>query len=102
MKKIVSSEQQMMILAALQGRELYGLEIQELITGVVGEERTISLGSLYPTLRRLEKRGYLSSRWGEERFAIRGGARRRYYIATEDGQKVFQEGMDIYRRLEQA
>ena len=40
-------------------------------------------GSLYPVLRRLERDGLITSRWGEEQPEERGGARRKYYCRTE-------------------
>jgi len=60
--------------------ELYGLQIRELIEQDFG--RKVSFGSLYPTLRRLERGGFVTARWGNEQPVERGGARRRYYRRT--------------------
>lgn len=45
----------------------------------------VSPGTLYPTLHRLEKMGYLRK---HER--VSGGRRRKYYTATSEGRKALQ------------
>ena len=66
------------ILTVLLGRELYGLEILEYINpGRPG--LPLTYGSIYPALNRLEKKGFVESRWGDESTS---GARRRYYKVT--------------------
>lgn len=68
------------ILNLLVGREMYGLEILE--------ATKIKVSSLYPALHKMEMKGLVSSRWGEETPKERGGARRRYYTATRLGERV--------------
>lgn len=50
------------ILTVLLGREFYGLEILDELNQ--GRPITLSFGSLYPALNRLEKKGLISWRWG--------------------------------------
>jgi PadR family transcriptional regulator, regulatory protein PadR len=76
------------ILTALLGRELYGLEILDELNP--GRPITLSFGSLYPALNRLEKKGYLSWRWGDEQEGT-GGARRKYYKVTGLGASALNE-----------
>ncbi len=76
------------IMSALIFGEKYGLEIIDSVERDTG--KSISLGGLYTTLHRLEKKGYLKSRWGEAT-AERGGNRRRYYRLTGKGEKVLKE-----------
>lgn len=76
------------IMSALVFGEKYGLKIITSIKKDTG--KSISLGGLYTTLHRLEKKGYLKSRWGEAT-AERGGNRRRYYRLTGAGEKVLKE-----------
>lgn len=52
-------------------------------------ERKVSIGSLQTVLRRLEKKGYLSSRFGEAT-KMRGGKRKRYFTLTGDGIKILE------------
>lgn len=76
------------ILSVLLGRELYGLDI----LNKLNPDRPIhlSFGSLYPALNRLEKKGFLEWRWGDEQEET-GGARRKYYKVTLLGAKVFNQ-----------
>ena len=76
------------ILQALIFREKYGLEIIETLKNETG--KGISLGGLYTTMHRLEKKGFVKSRWGEST-AERGGNRRKYYRLTGTGEKALSE-----------
>lgn len=69
-------------------REQYGLEIQESYEQATGQKLT--RGTLYPALRRLENRGFIEGRWGDERPEERGGARRRYFQTTDLGQAALK------------
>ena len=78
------------ILMLLVGRELYGLAIIEASKSAVGGGRALRLGSLYVTLYKMEDRGLVRSRYGDERLKERGGNRRRYYTATEAGAETLR------------
>jgi DNA-binding PadR family transcriptional regulator len=77
------------ILTLLIGKELYGLQIIKAIQEA--ENRKVSFSSLYPTLHRLEGKGYLEARWGEDTPEERDNARRRYYLATGLGEQALRE-----------
>ena len=81
------------ILTLMGTQEMYGLEV----LGGLKKGRSISIGfgSLYPTLNRLEKKGLISWKWGNEQDET-GGARRKYYVVTGLGQRVLQE-VQYYR-----
>jgi PadR family transcriptional regulator, regulatory protein PadR len=85
------------ILAALLGRQRYGLQISRAIETASQGKRKIAVGSLYPTLRRLEKKGFVQSYWdnGDER----DGARRRYYQITGKGATILTENQAVRRNL---
>ncbi|MBD1808852.1 helix-turn-helix transcriptional regulator [Microcoleus sp. FACHB-SPT15] len=70
------------ILTGLGARELYGLEILDELN--LDRATELSFGSLYPALNRLEKKGLISWRWGDEQ-EVSGGARRKYYKVTALG-----------------
>lgn len=70
----------------------YGLDVMER-TGLPS-------GTVYPTLGRLEKRGYVKGRWEEEgRARLEGRPRRRYYRLTEEGVAALGVAIDGYRAL---
>lgn len=71
------TQAQEIILSALRQRERYGLEILEAIEKGAG--RKIGVNTLYPTLKKLEERGFVTSRWGDESPEQLTGARRRYF-----------------------
>ena len=66
-------------------RERYGLEIVNAIAKASQGKKKIGFSSLYPNLRKLEKRGFVTSRWGDETPEESTGARRRYYKITGSG-----------------
>ena len=76
------------ILTVLLGRELYGLEILDQLN----LDRPIELrfGSLYPALNRLEKKGLVTWKWGDE-VDESGGARRKYYKVSGLGARTLRE-----------
>lgn len=83
------------ILTVLLGREFYGLEILNELNQ--GRPIELSFGSLYPALNRLEKKGLIKWRWGDE-LDESGGARRKYYKVTELGANTLS-GVQQYRLM---
>jgi DNA-binding PadR family transcriptional regulator len=84
------------ILTLLGRWEMYGLEILDGLNE--GRPMPIGFGSLYPTLNRLEKKGLISWKWGDERDET-GGARRKYYKVTGLGANVLREVREYRQRL---
>ncbi len=86
------------VLTVLLGRELYGLEILDQLN----PDRPIplSFGSLYPALNRLEKKGLIKWRWGDE-VDESGGARRKYYKVTGLGATTLNAVQQYRLRLAQ-
>lgn len=72
------------VLTVLLGRELYGLEILDQLN--LDRPSELKFGSLYPALNRLEKKGLVSWKWGDE-VDESGGARRKYYKVTGLGAR---------------
>ncbi|MCT7953542.1 PadR family transcriptional regulator [Ancylothrix sp. C2] len=78
------------VLYALYNKELYGLQIPQAVEQASQGKRQMGLGTLYPVLHSLEKKGLIESRWGDERREERGGARRRYYKLTGSGMDTLE------------
>lgn len=76
------------ILTVMGTQKIYGLEMLEGLNQ--GRPIPIGFGSLYPTLNRLEKKGLISWKWGDEQDKT-GGARRKYYEVTGMGSNVLRE-----------
>ncbi|MEV7629377.1 PadR family transcriptional regulator [Actinoplanes sp. NPDC089786] len=64
-------------LLAAGGAERYGLQLMQ-ATGLPS-------GTLYPILVRLERAGWVESRWEETDPAAEGRPARRYYLLTAEG-----------------
>jgi PadR family transcriptional regulator, regulatory protein PadR len=86
------------ILTVLLGRELYGLEILDKLNP--SRPIPLSFGSLYPALNRLEKKGFIKWRWGDEQDNS-GGARRKYYKVTGLGATQLHDVQHYRMRLAQ-
>lgn len=70
------------------GDGAYGVSIANAIEESSG--RTVSLGSVYLTLERLEKKGFVRSALGEAT-AVRGGRAKTYFRITAKGLKEARE-----------
>ena len=79
----------MLILQTLTLQPLHGYAIAQQIELLSGAVLTVEQGSLYPALERLQKRGWVTSKWGESPT----GRRARYYTLTAAGRR--QLGAEI-------
>ncbi len=79
-------------LVAISRGHRYGFDIMD-ATGLPD-------GTVYPILRRLERRGHLTGRWEEERVAhAEGRPPRRYYELTATGERALAEALARFPRL---
>ena len=88
------------VLGLLHDSPMHGYELRKRLTGLLGAFRAFSFGSLYPTLRRLQRAGFIveenQNLDGEDEprpsrgktWARRG---RRVYKLTADGKERFAE-----------
>ena len=83
------------LLTPLSKRSLYGLQFVNAFRKASGGKRELGLGSLYPTLARLEKDGLVNWHWGDEQV----GARRKYYEITAYGEKALKERTEFRENL---
>lgn len=92
------SELEVLALAAILQLEddAYGVSIREEIKERTG--RSVSVGSLYKALHRLEERGMVSSSTGEPT-AVRGGRSKKLVQIEPDGLAALEESVSGYRRM---
>ena len=69
------------------GEELHGFQILDWIHHSTDAELQVEEGALYPALHRMEKRGWLASRWGTSE----KGRRAKYYRLTDAGRAALDE-----------
>ena len=78
---------EMVILSLLDARPRHGYELGKLIEARSGGQLTFALPTLYPTLLRLENRGWIKGRWVEKA----GERRRCFYRLTPEGRRELDE-----------
>lgn len=89
--------EQLVLFAVLhRAPDAYGIAIRQAIESRAG--RTVSVGALYTTLDRLERRGLVTSAWGEAT-AVRGGKRKRFYTLTPAGHDALGRAWDALRAM---
>lgn len=87
----------MVILAVVcLGDDAYGVPIARELEQ--RRRRSVSIGSVYAALERLEEKGLVNSTVGEPT-AERGGRARRYFHVTRQGMRVIRETHDILAGL---
>ena len=92
----------LVLLAILRlGREAYGIPILEEVTARSG--RNVSKATVYMALKRLERKGLVTSRLGEAT-AERGGRAKRYFKLRASGLQALRESramlLDLWRDYE--
>ena len=78
------------------GEPAYGVTIRREIEGRTG--RRVSPGAIYTGLKRLERRGLVSS-WLGEPTAVRGGKRKRYYRLEAAGRESLRLAQEARQRM---
>jgi transcriptional regulator len=76
----------LVVLKALLSSELHGYGIARWVEETTGEVLQVEEGSLYPALRRLEDRGFITSQWG----LSENNRRARYYVLTTSGRRYLK------------
>jgi len=79
------------ILHHAEKEEIYGAWMMEELKS---HGYCISFGTLYPTLHKLEKEGYLKSRK-----EVVGGRVRKYYSITQEGRDALEKAKEKIREL---
>ncbi len=74
----------------------YGAPIRQMIEERAGQ--SVSSGALYTTLDRLERRGLVTSSWGEPT-PERGGKRKRYYTLRPAGREALSRTWQAMRAI---
>jgi DNA-binding PadR family transcriptional regulator len=92
-------EEVVMLTVAILYEKAYGISIKEEIENRLS--RSVSVGAMRTTLKRLEKKGLLTSEFGEVT-AVRGGKRKRYFKLTQYGKKVLTQVMEERQQLWEA
>lgn len=91
-------EFEIVVLSTLQrlGDNAYGMTIRRAIDERTG--RSVSIGAIYATLRRLERKGFVASRLGEPT-AERGGRAKRFFHLEPAGAEAIARSREMFALL---
>ena len=87
-KEVLKGHIDTLILSLLHGRDMYGYEIAKIVREKSEERFELKEGTLYLSLKRLEKNEWITSYWGDEQGP---GGRRKYYKLTPLGKEGYVE-----------
>src|SRR5512144_3287817 len=85
----------MRVLQTLTVRPLHGYAIAQQIEALSNDVLRVEQGSLYPALERLQKKGWVTSKWGE----APTGRRARYYTITAAGKRQLGDEISDFDRV---
>jgi PadR family transcriptional regulator, regulatory protein PadR len=95
---IIPGTLDMLVLKAVSGSARHGEAITQWILERSGFELDVNDGSLYPALRRLERRGQLTSRWGRSEL----NRRARYYRISAAGRRALSARISDWKAFASA
>jgi PadR family transcriptional regulator, regulatory protein PadR len=85
----------LLVLKALQLGDLHGWGITDRIRNTSGDVLQVNQGSLYPSLYRLKKNGFIRSDWRQ----TENNRKARYYALTDKGRRALQSELAQWERL---
>jgi transcriptional regulator len=88
----------MIILRTLRWGPAHGHAVARFIQETSGDAILVEHGSLYPALQRLQKRGWITARWG----ASENNRRAKYYELTPEGREHLSHQHSNWRRFVEA
>jgi len=78
------------------GEDAYGVSMKQEIEERTG--RPVTLGAIYPTMDRLEARGFVTSEMGEST-STRGGRSKRMFRITPAGIEAAQQAYGVFQAM---
>lgn len=88
----------MLILRTVALEPLHGWGISQRIQQVSGDVLQVNQGSLYPSLHRLEREGWIASKWG----TTADGRRAKFYALTRTGRARLATETETWASLSEA
>jgi transcriptional regulator len=85
----------LLILKALSLGPQHGWAVSDRIRQISRDTLSVQQGSLYPSLHRLERRGWIKAEWG----ASANNRRAKYYELTRRGRQQLEADADAWERL---
>ena len=89
-------EELVLLLVATFNGEAYGVGIKEALAERAN--RSVNISAVHAALRRLESKGFVSSRWSEAT-AQRGGRRKKLFTISNSGIEALKKLQDLRVQL---
>ncbi|HSM04328.1 MAG TPA: helix-turn-helix transcriptional regulator [Longimicrobiales bacterium] len=96
-KDLVAASSTALVLAILVEGDSYGYAILQRVRELSGGALEWTDGMLYPVLHRLERSGFIESRWEK----AETGRRRKYYSVTEAGREQLADEQRQWRTVDE-
>ncbi len=96
-KEMMKGSIDLLLLSLIEQRDLYGYEMTKILHQLSDGTYQMSEGTLYPALKRLERKEWVTSYWNETSVG-----RRKYYKITDSGQKELktkQQNFNLIQNL---
>jgi len=94
-KEMLKGSVDLLLLSLIKHRDLYGYEITKMLKQMSEDSYEMSEGTLYPALKRLERKDWVESYWSET-----AAGRRKYYRITETGVKELEKKQQDWKLIE--
>lgn len=94
-KEMLKGSIDLLLLSLIKQRDLYGYEITKLLKQLSDDHYEMSEGTLYPALKRLERKQWIESYWSET-----SSGRRKYYKLTDLGTKELVKKQRDWKLIE--
>lgn len=94
-KEMMKGSIDLILLSLIAKKDMYGYEMVQALKQSSDDTYSMSEGTLYPALKRLETQGSIHSYWVEQD----NGRPRKYYQLTEDGQKALQSKLNDWQQI---
>ncbi|SFE18129.1 DNA-binding transcriptional regulator, PadR family [Lentibacillus persicus] len=93
-REIMKGSIDILLLNLLNGTDMYGYEMVKVLKEKSEQLYNMGEGTLYPALKRMEKKQWLSSYWYETPHG-----RRKYYRITDDGKIELERKLDEWNSV---
>ena len=97
-RELVPGTLDMLILRTLSVDPMHGYAIAQHIARTSHDVLKVEKGSLYPALDRLQRNGWVTSKWGESPT----GRRARYYTLTASGRRALGDEISAFEQMNAA
>jgi PadR family transcriptional regulator PadR len=93
--ELLSGTLDLLVLQVLNGGPLHGFAIAERIHALSKDVLIVEEGSLYPSLYRMEEKGWIEPEWGQSE----KGRRAKFYTLTKEGRRQLATERQIWDRV---